>query len=217
MQGVHVPIEMVGLPADYRLDLVQDGELKGWCVGSLPGGEACYEVREVPEPDPIQLLMVGLFGVVCYLLGEWRISKRASRMAAEYVRVSKRMNRQAEQDAKRLSEGAQVIESLRAELSEGAVHCDVRDRPGLQAVTRERCKQVLKYDRANDAKYLQNELPLMAAEMICFAIDRPEIATLGTDYWNLADKHGHDSDKLLAIAGALVCAELDRRAAHEAS
>ena len=209
-QGETVPLDMLVQPAAYRLDIFDPTgrELKVWCVGSLPGSEACYEVRQVPEPTAIQFIGYLVVMGIAWLIGRWFGYRHGADTAstmwkADYVENDSKW---AAQCAKQLGQLQQVDSRLDLYVAEAAA----MRLPGLSAVAKERAKQRLKYDAQHDAGHPNEELVLKAAEILLHGTENR--VSMG-DKWGILAKHEGDRDAQLRIAGALVCAELDRRAA----
>lgn len=87
--------------------------------------------------------------------------------------------------------------------------------PSIQAILAEREKQAAKWGDGHDDRHTASELIVAAADLLmhvvhadlgaeCSALPKPD------DFWGLAEKHKEPA-KRLAIAAALVAAEMDRR------
>lgn len=97
---------------------------------------------------------------------------------------------------------------------------------GVEMIAAERQRQIEKegYTLEHDANHVDGELAFLACyyAMPCMML-RPEgkeVYVIRPDEfkdetgWNIPDRHQHDRNRQLAIAGALIAAELDRRLAE---
>ena len=84
---------------------------------------------------------------------------------------------------------------------------------GIELVKKEREKQILKWGDMHDNDHSCNEIAIRSAEMLVNGT-RSSLESRNArdcyDDWGLIEKHKHDRIKMLTIAGALVCAEIDR-------
>jgi hypothetical protein len=210
VQGEMLPLEMVQQPAAYRLDLFDPTgrELIAWCEGSLPGSERCYEVKEVPEPSAAQLTCLGVFIALAWLVGRWFGYKRGAQVMdtkwhAEYSNNDNKW-------AALCADQCEKVEELQRRVDGFVAVSEAMQLPGLFAVTEERCKQRLRFSAQHDAEHINGELAMRAAELLLHGTENR--VSMG-DKWGILAKHEGDREAQLRIAGALVCAELDRRAA----
>lgn len=89
---------------------------------------------------------------------------------------------------------------------------------GIELITDERQRHVAAegYDAAHDDKHTDHAIAINAAALVVSGTDcvlddwRPE----GRPDWRLDDKHKDDRVRQLAIAGALIAAEIDRLQRH---
>lgn len=92
---------------------------------------------------------------------------------------------------------------------------------GVELIAAERERQVNEkgYDAAHDDTHADRGMATSAAQVLVHYYSN---GTLGVrrwgscDNWHIIEKHGDDPVKLLAIAGALIAAEIDRLQRAEA-
>lgn len=85
---------------------------------------------------------------------------------------------------------------------------------GIELIAEERARQISQegWTLEHDDQHINHELAMNAADCLLSGTDcsmedwRPE----GRPCWNLAQKHKGDRQRQLAIAGALIAAEIDR-------
>lgn len=80
---------------------------------------------------------------------------------------------------------------------------------GVKIINTERIRQLNKWGTNHDDGHCSGEMPIEAAKLCCSGTCAKVYGSSDTD-WGLVKKHENDRIKQLAIAGALIAAEIER-------